>query len=323
MKNGIVVVGNVFVDIKGFPYSKYIPAGRNAGSVEFYHGGVGRNITEDIANLELRPTFVTTVDESAQGEEVVKKLSRHKVSTEFMVPAKDGMGMWLAVFNETGDVVGSISRRPDMAALRELIDSRGDEIFPECDSIVIEIDLDKEIVKSVLRFAQKYGKKVFAAVANMSIASDRRDFIKEVDCFVCNLQEAEILFVDDLSSLSHEELSRKVSQNILSAGIRSMVVTLGSEGCVYADMSGGYGYCPALKIQARDTTGAGDAFCAGLAVGLTYGCTLAKAAEIGTKVAASVVASSDNVCPRFLPSELGIEAAIGVSDFYGSEDILK
>ncbi|MDO5444292.1 MAG: carbohydrate kinase family protein [Eubacteriales bacterium] len=323
MKNGIVVVGNVFVDIKGFPDAKYIPAGRNAGRVEFFHGGVGRNIAEDIANLELRPTFVTTTDESAQGEDVVQKLRRHKVNTDYMVPAKDGMGMWLAVFDETGDVVGSISKRPDMTALKELIDSRGDEIFSACDSIVIEIDLDKDVVKSVFRFAQKYRKRVFAAVANMSIASDRRDFIKEVECFVCNLQEAEILFVDDFANLPVEELGARISQDVLSAGIRSMVVTLGSKGCIYADMSGDYGYCPALKIQARDTTGAGDAFCAGLAAGLTYGCSLAQAAEIGTKIAASVVTSSDNVCPRFLPEELGINAEVGISDFYGSEDILK
>lgn len=323
MKNGIVVVGNVFVDIKGYPDAKYIPAGRNAGRVEFFHGGVGRNIAEDIANLELRPTFVTTVDESAQGEEVVKKLRRHKVNTDYMVPAKDGMGMWLAVFDETGDVAGSISKRPDMTALRELIDSRGDEIFSECDSVVIEIDLDKDVVKSVFRFAQKYGKRVFAAVANMSIACDRRDFIKEVECFVCNLQEAEILFVDDLAGLSPEEIGARVSRGVLSAGIRSMVVTLGSKGCVYADWSGNYGYCPALKIQARDTTGAGDAFCAGLAAGLTYGCSLAGAAEIGTKIAAAVVTSSDNVCPRFLPEELGIHAEAEISDFYGSGDILK
>ena len=55
MKNGIVIVGTTFVDIKGFPYNKYIPAGRNAGEVEFVHGGVGRNVAEDIANMELRP----------------------------------------------------------------------------------------------------------------------------------------------------------------------------------------------------------------------------------------------------------------------------
>ena len=64
---GIVVIGTVFVDVKGYPDYAYIPAGRNAGKVERVHGGVGRNVAEDIANCELRPTFVSLVDESGDG----------------------------------------------------------------------------------------------------------------------------------------------------------------------------------------------------------------------------------------------------------------
>ena len=90
MKNGIVIVGNTFVDIKGFPFDKYIPAGRNAGSVEIVHGGVGRNVAEDIANMELRPTYVSMVDDTAQGAEVIKKLRNHKVNTDYIVSLPDG-----------------------------------------------------------------------------------------------------------------------------------------------------------------------------------------------------------------------------------------
>ena len=57
----------------------------------------------------------------------------------------------------------------------------------------------------------------------------------------------------------------------------------------------------------KDTTGAGDAFCAGVAIGMTYGKTMAEAVEIGTMLAASVITSSENVCPRFQPEELGIQ----------------
>ena len=48
---GIVVIGAVFVDIKGYPLSTYIPGGRNAGRIEQVHGGVSRNVVEDIANV--------------------------------------------------------------------------------------------------------------------------------------------------------------------------------------------------------------------------------------------------------------------------------
>ena len=306
----IVVVGNVFVDIKGFPDDLYIPTGRNAGRVEIVHGGVGRNVVEDIANVELRPVFVSMVDDTAEGESVLRKLKNHKVNTDYVAVTPDGMGMWLAVFNQYGDVAGSISKRPNMEALKKLLEEKGDEIFKDADSIVLEIDLDKDIVKQVFRYAGKYGKKVYAVVANMGIASQRRDFLQSIDCFVCNALEAGILFVTDFSEMSPEELCEALSERVISARIPSMVVTMGSRGAVYADMNGGKGICPAEKVKVRDTTGAGDAFCAGVAIGLTYGKSMSDAVEIGTRLASSVITVSENVCPRFLPRELGLDIPV-------------
>ena len=303
----IVVIGTVFVDIKGFPDDNYIPGGRNAGRVETVHGGVGRNVAEDIANVELRPRFVSMVDDSAEGAEVLRKLKNHKVDTSCVLTVPDSMGMWLAVFDETGDIVASISKRPAMDALAQMIEERGDEIFADCDSIVLEIDLDKEIIKSVFKYAEKYHKRVYAVVANMSIASQRRDFLQSIDYFVCNAEEADILFVSDMQELEPEELCEELSRRVVSARIPAMVVTLGSRGAVYADMHGDKGVYPARRVKVRDTTGAGDAFCAGVAIGLTYGKTMREAVQIGTQLASSVITVSENVCPRFLPRELGLD----------------
>lgn len=307
---GIVVVGAVFVDFKGFPEDVYLPTGRNAGKVEIVHGGVGRNVAEDIANAELRPSFVSLVDESGEGEEVIRKLQRHKVNTDYIRRVPNGMGMWLAVFDNTGDIAGSISKRPDLSAMIYLLDEKGDEIFKNADSIVIEIDIDKEIVKRVFRYAEKYGKKIYAVVANMSIASQRRDFLQSTDCFVCNEQEAGILFVDDYSGMEPEALCEEIYRCVVNANINSIVVTLGSRGAVYADKYGERGYYPAEKVKVRDTTGAGDAFCAGVAIGLTYGKSMRDAVAIGTKLAASVITVSESVCPRFRPQELGLDIEV-------------
>jgi len=309
-KMAIVVIGAVFLDIKGFPEDNYIPTGRNAGRVELVHGGVGRNVAEDIANLELRPRFVSLVDDNAEGEAVLKKLRNHKVDTAYVKQVPDGMGMWLAVFDNTGDLAGSISKRPDLSAMVQLLEEKGDEIFADADSIVIEIDIDKEIVKRVFRYAEKYHKRVYAVVANMGIASQRRDFFQSIDCFVCNVLEAGILFVSDFSRMSPEELCDALSEKVISAKIPAMVVTMGGRGSVYADMHGNKGICPAKSVQVRDTTGAGDAFCAGVTVGLTYGKTMPEAMEIGTRLAASVITAAENVCPRFLPQELGLDIAV-------------
>ena len=304
---GIVVMGAVFVDIKGYPDGIYIPAGRNAGRVEQIYGGVSRNVTEDIANCELRPTFISLVDDTAIGGDVIRQLQNHKVDTRFVRQVPDGMGTWLAVFDNEGDVVASISKRPNLMPILKTLEEHGDEIFSQADSIVIEVDMDKAIVKKTLVLAKKYNKPVYGVVANMSIGLERRDFLKELSAFVCNIQEAGLLFCTDFSENTPEELVDMISQRVIQARIPKLVVTLGSQGAIYADMAGDKGLCPARVVEVKDTTGAGDSFCAGLTVGLTYGKSLRQACEIGTHLAASVIVTTENVCPRFLPRELGID----------------
>ena len=251
---GIVVIGAVFVDIKGYPLSTYIPGGRNAGRMEQVHGGVSRNVAEDIANVELRPTFVGLVDDSGMGQDVIDKLENHKVNTRFIKKVPDGMGTWLAIFDNGGDV--------------------------------------------------------HAAISNMSIAMERRDFLQQIDCFVCNQQEAGLLFSDDYDHLEPEEMCRVLAGNVHSANIPCMVVTMGGKGAVFARANGECGIVPAKKVDVIDTTGAGDAFFAGTVIGLTYGKTLAESCEIGSRLAASVICITENVCPRFRPLEFGLDIPV-------------
>ncbi len=303
---GIVVIGTVFVDVKGFPSGTYVPNGRNAGHVEYVHGGVARNVVEDIANLELRPTFIGTVDETSMGRDVVEKLARHKVNVDYVKTVPDGMGTWLALFDNNGDVAGSISHRPDTYLSYPVLEAHGDEIFKDCDSVILELDLHKDVVKKTFELAEKYNKKVYALVSNMSIAVERRDFLQKLDCFICNEIEAGILFLDDYENTSPEEMRDILAEKIKAANITSMIVTMGAKGAVYADVYGNKGLVPAKKVVVKDTTGAGDAFCAGAMSGLTYGKTFEEAIQIGTTLAASVITSIDNVCPRFRPEEFGI-----------------
>ena len=304
---GIVVIGATFVDIKGFPEDQYLPTGRNVGRVEYIHGGVARNVVEDIANAELRPTFLGIVDDTPMGADVLKKLNNHKVDTRYVLTIPGGMGTWLAVFDNNGDVAGSISKRPNMFPLVKLLEEKGDEIFSQADSVVLECDLDKEIVKATLDLAQKHGVKSFALVSNMGIAVKRRDFLRRFDCFICNQQEAGMLFLDDYENLNPEQMVEILRDKVIQAEFPAMVVTMGAQGAVYAKQDGESGVCPARKVQVKDTTGAGDAFCAGVAIGLTYGRDMRHAIEIGSMLAASVITSSENVCPRFQPAELGLD----------------
>ena len=305
-RNGIVVLGASFVDIKGYPIAQYIPGGRNAGRVVQVHGGVARNVVEDIANVELEPTFVSLVDQTGTGADVIEKLNRHRVNTEYMRRTEDGLGTWLALFDNNGDVVGSISKRPDLSEIGNILDEKGDEIFEGADSVIVEIDMDPAIMKKAFALAEKYNKTVYAVVSNMSIAMERRDLLKKTGCIVCNEQEAGILFSEDYEEMDPEQLQEILQRRIEQAQIPMMIVTLGERGAVYAQLGGECGMCPAQKTEVIDTTGAGDAFFAGVAIGLTYGKDLKDSCAIGTRLAASVIATKESVCPRFLPDEFDL-----------------
>lgn len=304
---GIVVLGAVFVDIKGYPISQYIPGGRNAGRVVQVHGGVSRNVVEDIANVELEPTFLSVVDDSGISTDVLEKLNRHKVNTDYIRRVPDGLGTWLALFDNNGDVVGSISKRPDLSEIQSILNDHGEEIISRCDSIIVEIDMEPQTLKQVFALAEKYHKEIYAVVSNISIAMERRDLLKKTGCIVCNEQEAGILFSENYEDMEPEALREILAVRIAQAQIPRMIITLGARGAVYAQIDGESGFCPPVETEVIDTTGAGDAFFAGAAIGLTYGKSLKDSCWIGTRLATSVIATKENVCPRFLPEEFGLD----------------
>ena len=306
----IVALGAVFVDIKGYPADIYIPGGRNAGRVEQVHGGVCRNIVEDIANVELRPTFISLVDYTSAGTDVINKLNNHKVDTRYVRRTEDGMGTWLAIFDNNGDVTAAISKRPNLRPIADILDECGDELFRDADSILLEFDMDQTVAKRTFQLAEKYHKPLYAVISNISIAMQRRDLLKKTDCFICNQQEAGILFSENYDGKTAAEMLPILVQKVRESQIPCMVITLGAHGAVYANSKGESGICPAKKVHVKDTTGAGDAFFAGVSIGLTYGKSLSEACEIGTRLAASVIVTSENVCPRFLPAEFGLDVPV-------------
>ncbi len=58
----------------------------------------------------------------------------------------------------------------------------------------------------MIQLCEKYDKKLYGVVSNMSIAMNRRDFLQQFDCFICNQQEAGMFFSEDYSEKTPEEL---------------------------------------------------------------------------------------------------------------------
>lgn len=309
---GTVVLGAIFTDIKGFSSSSYSPRERNLGRVEFVHGGVCRNIAEDIASSGMPVTFVSMTEESALGTEVVNRLNECGVNTEFILPVKEnGIGKWLVILDENGDVAGQISCPPDMAPLNAFVASCGDVFVKNAANIILEMDIGEEITEQILALAEKYGKPVYAIVGNMGVLLRHPEYICRTDCFICNELEFGRFFDCDTKALDPAQMLDFMKKSVLSNNFPSTIVTMGDQGCVFFDRKRGQeGWVPAISTKVVDTTGAGDAFLAGAVMGLSEGLDLRRSAELGTGIASLTIQSKESSCPHndlpasFLPQNI-------------------
>lgn len=298
MKPNVAVIGTVFIDCKGFSAGEFNPAGRNLGDVKFFHGGVGRNVVESLGRLAVPVTFVSTVDRSGIGDEVLSKLTAAGVGSRWVLRTEaQGMGFWLALLNHSGELAGAISQMPELAALESFILRQGREIVEESSDIVLELDLNACIAKHVVALAKAAKKPVYGIPGNLSVVLANREVLSDIDCFICNDIEAAKLFDIRLDRSDRANMIRHLKHFVDSCGLGSMVITLGGEGSVYYDSrSGEAGYQPVFPVAVVETTGAGDSFFAGTVMGLAARRSLAESVVFGSKVAAWTIQSPENVC---------------------------
>lgn len=293
-----IVIGTVFMDCKGFSKQRYNSAGRNLGSVKFVHGGVGRNVAENMANLRIGTVFVSSVDKTGIGKEVVHRLARTGVDVEFLLESEArGMGIWLAIMDETGELAGSVSQMPDLVDLENFITERGPEFIRRFSHVILELDLSEYITKKVMSLAQEHRRPVFGIPGNLGVILQDIDMLAGLDCFICNDIEAGRIMGRELRDTDPGKLQEELKKFVDGIGLASMVITLGSAGCVYYDArSGEKGFQPIFPVTVIDTSGAGDAFFSGTVMGLIRKKPLSEAVVYGSRVASWTVQSDENTC---------------------------
>lgn len=295
----VSVIGTIFVDCKGFARQNYQPDTRNIGNVQFVHGGVGRNVAENLANLDLPIAFVSSVDDSGLGQEVMMRLKDLSIDTEYVQPCPaQGMGMWLAILDEHGNLAGSISQMPVLSALETMMEARGEELVRASSHVVLELDLNERIARRVLSLAKQYDRPVYGIPGNLEVVMKHADLLMGLECFICNNYEADMLLGLDFTHMDTEEQSHALADFVHRTGLVSMVVTLGEMGAVYYDSrSERMGHQPVFPVTLVDSSGAGDAFFSGTVMGMIRGLPLEEAVICGTKVAGWTIESTESNCP--------------------------
>lgn len=144
------------------------------------------------------------------------------------------------------------------------------------DVLMLQLEVDDSVIKAAFEIAEKYGVSV---IFNPAPARKTEiSYLKAAFVITPNEQEAKTLFGEDFV-LGMSEM-----------GIKRAVVTLGSDGALVFE-EGKITQIPAVKVQVKDTTGAGDCFNAALAIALCEGKSLVEAASFAAKAAALSVSA--------------------------------
>lgn len=154
------------------------------------------------------------------------------------------------------------------------------ERIKESAYLLLQLEVNQDANEKVAAMAKAAGVKVIVNTAPYSPVTD--EFLSGCYLVTPNEVEAEELTGICVSDLESADKAAKVFKD---KGVQNVVITLGSRG-VYVNEDGKSEIVPAYKVNAIDTTGAGDAFNGGLLTALSEGKTIREAARFANALAA-------------------------------------
>jgi ribokinase len=242
-----------------------------ATALEVHAGGKGANQATAAGRAGARVAMYGAVGDDDGAELVLEGLRAAGVDVSGVQSRKGPTGQALIFVEPAGENVIAIVAganaepgRPDVEAAALLLQQ--------------EVPVDANL--AALRAAGNARRILNAAPADPGAAG----LLDEVDDLIVNETEAALLAG---APVSGADSALAAARNLLASHSRlfRVIVTLGAEGCVYAERGGSGAHQPAFPVRVVDTTGAGDAFCgvyaASIAEGLELRQALARAQAAG------------------------------------------
>ncbi len=247
-------------------------------------GGKGANQACAAGRLGADVTLLGALGTDSYGEMEKRSLEASGVDVSRLIWREDAAtGLAMITVNRDGDnsiVVVSGAN----ATMRPEDILRNRDLLEECDLVIFQLEIPLDTVCRGARLAKELGKKVILDPAPVP-ADFPEELYRYVDIIKPN--ETELSMLTGIQDIEHhlEEAAAWIRQR----GGKDLVVTLGEKGLFLDSLELGVHRVPAKKVEAVDTTAAGDAFTAALAVKLMEGKNLKEAAEFATSVSAIVV----------------------------------
>ncbi len=250
----VLVIGGSNLDIIGTSLQTLIPGDSNPGSIKRSAGGVGRNITENLARLGLPVSFITVLGEDRTGRRLLNTLEQ--LDVDMVVKTTDKTSIYMAICAPDGQTETAISDMKIMDALNSDFLREHQTKIEGAEIVVVDPNLDEV----ALDFVFKHASRVFVDGVSTSKTVKLKPFLHRIDTLKLNRLELEALSEPDEGT---REFEAKAIQDLLSQGVKRVALTLGDKGAKLITPKGEL-YREPIHIPIINTTGAGDAFMAGL-----------------------------------------------------------
>ena len=279
--NRITVIGSSNTDMVIKTTKLPAPGETILGGTFFMNpGGKGANQAVAAARLGGKVTFIAKTGDDIFGKQAKQLFESENVNTDYMfTDTENPSGVALITVDSMAENCIVVAPGANSNLQKSDIDQAKDEIL-RSEIILMQLEIPLEIVIYAAEMGNSAGKKV---ILNPAPARDLPDeLLKKLYLITPNETEAELLTGIKVIDLISAEKAAKI---LINKGVNIVIITLGSKGA-FLYSNDGFKIIAAPKVEAVDTTAAGDVFNGALAVAISEGFALEKAVEFANKAAA-------------------------------------
>ncbi|MBQ4649698.1 MAG: carbohydrate kinase family protein [Firmicutes bacterium] len=284
----ITVVGGINIDIEGSPFEKLKYQDSNPGKVHMAFGGVGRNITENIARLGGDVAMLAVIGDDQMGLAAKKELNELGVDTSCIrVLEGENTAMYLSILDDQKDMELALCDMDIIEAITPQVLENHRDFLMESQMVALDGNLTQELMEAAVEMLE--GIPLFYDPVSAAKAVKAKNIIGRFHSIKPNIMEAEILTGMRINS---EEDVRRAGQWFMDAGVKRVFITLNKDGVYYRDEEGDGFIRPAENLKVVSATGAGDSFSATIMLGFVNGKSAEETARMGMAAASIAMESA-------------------------------